>query len=123
MIEWAQSLVGRHVDETSAAIKAFRKKPRSAKRLHRARKCLARLRAVLDDYGAIAGTSQAFAERIARLHRRAGKVRDADVLLRRARAYKKDAFGTERAELKRLCALLKKRRKRMRAKLLRELRA
>jgi CHAD domain-containing protein len=48
-------------------------------------------------------------------------VRDADVLLERVEAYCEDAFGQERNELERLRKLLRKRAKRMRRKLTREL--
>lgn len=120
MIEWAQALIGRHVDATGASITRFCKKPGSAKRLHRTRKMLARLRAVLDDFAVLAGVSGAFSERIRRLHRRAGKVRDADVLLQRVLEYREDAVGSEADELKRLQKILRKRAKRMRRKLARE---
>lgn len=121
MIEWAQQLIGRHVDAAGEAITAFCKKPGSAKRLHQTRKRLARLRALLDDLGAVAGVSETFSERIRHLHRRAGKLRDADVLLERVEGYCKDAFGDEREQLMRLCRLLRKRAKRQRRKLTREL--
>jgi CHAD domain-containing protein len=83
---------------------------------------LARLRAVLEDLSWLAGVTGTFSERIARIHRRAGKVRDADVLLERVETYCEDAFGEERAELLRLRKALRKRAKRMRRKLERELR-
>lgn len=123
MIEWAQQLIGRHVDATGEAITSFCKKPGSAKRLHRTRKRLARLRAVLDDFAAIAGVSDTFSQRIHRLHRRAGKVRDADVLLARVEEYCDVADGDERAQLVHLAKLLGKRAKKQRRKLKRELRS
>jgi CHAD domain-containing protein len=118
---WAQSEIGAHVDAAGDAITQFCAKPASAKRLHRTRKRLARLRAVLDDLAWLAGVTGTFSERIRRVHRRAGKVRDADVLLERVKAYCEDAFGQERNELERLRKLLRKRAKRMRRKLTREL--
>lgn len=121
MIEWAQQMIGRHVDATGEAITAFCKKPSSAKRLHQTRKRLARLRAVLDDFAAIAGVSDTFSQRIQRLHRRAGKVRDADVLLQRVQEYCDLAGGQEREQLARLRKMLRKRAKKMRRKLKREL--
>lgn len=120
MIEWAQTLIGRHVDAAGESIAAFCRKRNSAKRLHRARKSLARLRAVLDDFADVAGVGEEFAQRIRRLQRRAGKVRDADVLLQRVEAYCEDASGTEREELAQLRKMLRKRAKRMRRKLARE---
>lgn len=123
MIEWAQAMIGRHVDATGESITAFCGKPKSAKRLHRTRKRLARLRAVLDDFTDIAGVGEDFSQRIRRLHRRAGKVRDADVLLQRVEAYCEDASGAECEELTRLRKMLRKRAKRMRRKLTREVRS
>lgn len=120
MIEWAQAMIGRHVDAAGESITAFCSKPDSAKRLHRTRKRLARLRAVLDDFADIAGVGEEFSQRIRRLHRRAGKVRDADVLLQRVETYCEDASGKECEELARLCKMLRKRARRMRRKLTRE---
>lgn len=121
MIEWAQQLIGRHVDAAGEAITAFCKKPSSAKRLHQTRRRLARLRAVLDDFAAAAGVSDAFSERIRILHRRAGKVRDADVLLERVESYCQDAAGEERGQLTHLRKMLRKRARKMRRRLTREL--
>ncbi|HKU66729.1 MAG TPA: CHAD domain-containing protein [Candidatus Baltobacteraceae bacterium] len=121
LAEWAQGVIGAHVDAASEAIAEFCAKPASAKRLHRTRKRLARLRAVLDDLAVLAGVTGTFSERIRRVHRRAGKVRDADVLPARVEAYREDAFGEERDELDRLRKALQKRAKRMRRKLTQEL--
>lgn len=122
LAQWAQSVVGSCVDAAGDAIREFCAKPKSAKRLHRTRKRLARLRAVLDDLALTAGVSAAFSQRVERVHKRAGKVRDADVLLARVETYCDQAFGQEREELACLRAVLRKRAKRMRRKLTRELR-
>lgn len=121
LVEWAQNSIGRHVDAVSETIADFCAKPSSAKRLHATRKGLARLRAVLEDLAWLAGVTGTFSDRIRRIHRRAGKVRDADVLLERVEAYCDDAFGAERDELVRLRKALRTRAKRMRRKLEREL--
>lgn len=121
LVEWAQRLIGEHVDATGESITDFCAKPSSKKRLHHTRKCLARLRAVLDDLAPVAGVSGAFSERIRRVHKRAGKVRDADVLLQRVEDYCDGAFGTERGELENLRNTLRKRAKKMRRKLAEEL--
>lgn len=121
LTQWAQAAIGQRVDAAGEAITAFCAKPASAKRLHRTRKRLARLRAVLDDLAVLAGVTGTFSERIRRVHKRAGKVRDADVLLERVLTYRDDAAGSERDELDRLCSLLRKRAKRMRRKLTQEL--
>lgn len=104
--------------ETAAgSLRKFCRKPRSAKRLHRARKGLARLLAGLDDLGDAAGTDRQLLERVRDVHSRAGKVRDADVLLRRVKAYRKLATGTECDELRAIARKLRKRRKKARRRL------
>lgn len=121
LVEWAQGVIGKHVDAAGAAITKFCAKPRSVKRLHSTRKQLARLRAALDDLALLAGVAREFSDRIKRIHRRAGKVRDADVLLARVEEYEKDAFGEELEQLRFVRKALRKRAKRMRRKLTREL--
>ena len=121
LTEWAQAVIGAHVDAAGEAITEFCAKPASAKRLHRTRKRLARLRAVLDDLAGLAGVAGTFSERIRRVHKRAGKVRDADVLLDRVESYRDDASGEECEQLDCLRKVLRKRAKRMRRKLTREL--
>ncbi len=121
LVQWAQALLGRQVDAAGEAITAFCSKPKSAKRLHRTRKRLARLRAVLEDFATLAGVSGTFSRRIARLHRRAGKVRDSDVLLARVETYMDDASPAECAELQQLQKVLRRRAKRQRRKLTRAL--
>ncbi len=120
LVEWSQGVVNAHVDAASEAIAEFCEKPGSAKRLHRTRKRLARLRAVLDDLSDVAGISGVFSDRIARLHKCAGKVRDADVLLQRVEQYGEKAFGAELEQLQRVRKRLCKRAKRARRKLERE---
>lgn len=121
--EWSRSEIGEQIDAATQALSAYCKKPKSTKRLHSARKRLARLRAVLEDLGRIAGVSGTFPERVRVLHKRAGKVRDTDVLLARVDKYAECATGKECDELQFLRKSLRKRRKRMRRKLERELRA
>lgn len=121
MIEWAQRVLGEHMQASARALEKFGRKPKSARRLHRARKRLARLRAAIEDLGSLAGAEPAFSQRVERLHKRAGKVRDADVWIARLRDYGKRAEGAEREQIAALCERLGKRRKRMRAKFVREL--
>jgi CHAD domain-containing protein len=89
--------------------------------LHAARKGLARLRASLEDLGGLAGVAPEFLERVHDLHRRAGKVRDADVLLARIADDRDRAFDDERKEFDALADALRVRRKRQRRKLARVL--
>jgi CHAD domain-containing protein len=121
LAQWAQRIIGRQVDQTSQAIKAFCDRPDSVKRLHRTRKRLARLQAALEDLAPIAGVAGSFSERIRRIHRRAGKVRDADVLLARVEKYCEDASEDELEQLHRLRKLLRKRARKHRRKLRAEL--
>jgi CHAD domain-containing protein len=111
---WAQETLHRQLDAAGDALAAFCNKPRSAKCLHEARKQLARLRAALEDLGALAGVAPEFTGRVNDLHRCAGKVRDADVLLERVEAYRDRAFGEERSQLKSVRNALRKRRRRAR---------
>jgi CHAD domain-containing protein len=114
---WAQNVIGEQIAAAAEALAAYCEQPRSAKGLHRARRGLARLRAALQDLGTLAGATPEFLERIDELHRRAGKVRDADVLIERVDEYRSKAPAEERRELAVLRAALRKRRKRARRKL------
>lgn len=114
---WAHGVIGEQIDTASEALASYCKHPHSAKHLHRARKGLAHLRAALQDLGTLAGATPEFFDRINELHRRAGKVRDADVLLARIDEYHSDAAAPECKELAVLRASLRRRRKRARRKL------
>jgi CHAD domain-containing protein len=115
--QWAQSIIHRQIESAGDALQEYCAKPNSAKRLHAARKALARLRSALEDLGVLAGVAPLFLERVHELHRRAGKVRDADVLLKRIDEYCERAFDNERKELKRLSRDIGKRRNRQFVKL------
>lgn len=121
LTQWAQQIIGERVDAAGATISAFCAKPMSAKRLHRTRKDLARLLAALDDLSLLAGVSDEFSTRVRRVHRRAGKVRNADVLLERVEVYYEHSQGEEREQLRALRKHLRKRAKKMRRKLTAEL--
>jgi CHAD domain-containing protein len=114
---WAQNVIGEQIGVAAEALACYCSNPKSAKHLHRARKGLARLRAALQDLGTLAGATPEFYERIHQLHRRAGKVRDADVLIERVEEYCAKAPREERKELGAVRAALRKRRKRARRKL------
>jgi CHAD domain-containing protein len=115
--QWAQAVIHRQIESAGNALATYCAKPNSAKRLHAARKELARLRAALEDLADLAGVAPQFLERVHELHRRAGKVRDADVLLKRIDGYAERAFDDERKELKLLTRAICKRRGRQRIKL------
>lgn len=114
---WAQDVIHRQIESAGAALAEYCSKPRSAKRLHSARKELARLRTALEDLAGLAGAAPEFLERVQELHRRAGKVRDADVLLARIDEYCERAFDDERKEFDKLSVGLRKRRAAQRGKL------
>lgn len=115
--DWAQRIIRAQIEQAGEALAAHCQKPRSTKRLHAARKQLARLRAALDDLALLAGVASDFRERVHELYKCAGKVRDADVFLDRIGGYCEDAFGQERSQLKIVEKALRKRRKKTRRKL------
>jgi CHAD domain-containing protein len=114
--QWAQETLHAQIESAAGALREHCSKPKSVKRLHSARKELARLRAALADLSAIAGVAPEFLERVHELHRRAGKVRDADVLLERVRSYS-DAGGADDNDVTCIEVILRKRRNRARRKL------
>lgn len=121
---WAQALIEGQLDEALRALRTFCKDYTSAKRLHRARKSLARLRSALEDLGPASGVQTIdLYERVRALYRAAGKIRDADVLLDRLKTYKRTAGSDERLELKTVARALRKRRKKAQRKLRRALKA
>lgn len=120
---WARETIARYTDVARRAVAACYRHPRSAKRLHWARRDLARLNTALDDLGGLANPSAGFAEQIHALHRHAGKVRDGDVLLRRVETYREMARGAECDQLASVRRVLRARRKKARRKLRRLIRA
>lgn len=114
---WARDAIEKQILIAADALACHCKKPRSMKRLHAARKALARLRSALEDLGALAGVAPEFHERVRQLHRLAGKLRDADVLIERIAAYREDAVQTESDQLTEVRFAVRKRRKRARRKL------
>jgi CHAD domain-containing protein len=115
--EWARNLIDRHACEAAQSLRRFARKPASAKRLHRARRDLARLRAAIDDVGETAGARKRLRRCVQELHSRAGKVRDADVLLARVTEYTQRALGMEADELEDVARMLCKRREKACVKL------
>jgi len=108
---WAQTLIDEQIDSVKQALDAYCCKPGAAKRVHRVRKALARLQSVLWDLARTAPAAGALREEARSLYRRAGKVRDADVLLDRLRAYRDTASHEDADAIAALCAGLRKRRR------------
>ncbi len=115
ILRWSEDLVRERLAIANKALAKARRKPGSAKRLHRARKALARLRAILDDTSSVFAPANDPLQDLRQLYRRAGRVRDADVLLDRVEHYREEV-GVELSELCALrAALCKRRRKASRA--------
>lgn len=111
---WAHGEVASLTNDMDDELAAVRRKPRSAKRVHRARRSMARLEAALADLGAIMPDTDKLQARVHALRRRAGKVRDADVLCKRL-----SEFGLPAKTLRKA---LRRRRKRGKQKLCRAMR-
>ena len=100
-----------------AALDRYCAKPSSAKRLHKTRKQIARLQATLQDVSDVVPGAEALLERVHELHRRAGRIRDADVLLARLDVYERSAARGEFPKLEALREDLLERRRAGRKKL------
>jgi len=117
--QWAHGLITAFADAMGARLAAVRRKPHSAKRVHAARKSMARLEAALADLAGIAADAQEMHTRVHALRRRAGKVRDADVLCKRLDDYDASAGDVECRQIEVLRRALHRRRKRAVRKFLR----
>lgn len=114
---WARETIEKQITAAADALACYCRKPQSAKRLHSARKALARLRTCLEDLGVLAGVTPDFRERVQQLHQRAGKARDGDVQIQRVDDYLENAAQDECEQLQVVRAILRKRRKRARRRL------
>jgi CHAD domain-containing protein len=114
---WAHELVAHEANDAAQALRRYCRKRSSSKRLHRFRRSLARLRSAIDDLGDRTAIDPQLRDRVDELHRRTGKIRDADVLIVRLKAYRKRAGRQERREVCAVARALKKRRKRAGRKL------
>lgn len=109
--KWARKRLDESIDSVRDALDAHCAKPGSSKRVHAARKRIARLQAFLLDFGPLVDGANHLLDCVHDLHRCAGEVRDADVLLERAEAYRYDALDQERAELDRVLTSLRRHRR------------
>lgn len=110
--QWAQNLVDAQAARTRHALDDLKERPDSTKRVHAARKELARFEAACADLDSLVAQDDTLATDAPALHRAAGKVRNADVACKRLAAYESKANGAECDEIARLRRKLKKRRKR-----------
>ncbi|HET9393351.1 MAG TPA: CHAD domain-containing protein [Candidatus Rubrimentiphilum sp.] len=112
---WAHGVITALIHDMDGELAAVRRKPRSAKRVHRARRSMARLEAALADLSTITADACKLQARVHALRRRAGKVRDADVLCKRL-----NDFGLPAATLRKSLRRRRKRGKQKFCKILRE---
>lgn len=108
--EWGSETLERLRSGVRDAGRAFRAKPKSERRVHELRKSLARLKAAIEDLAPLLSDARKIYDETKRLHKRAGKVRDADVMLAKLREF-------DAKEVDMLCARLRKRRKKANRKL------
>lgn len=108
--EWGSETLERLRTGVRDARQAFCAKPKSARRVHELRKSLARLKAAIEDLEVLNSGAREIYDETKRLHKRAGKVRDADVMLATLRDF-------DAKEVDTLCAMLRKRRKKANRKL------
>ena len=109
--EWAQTLIDEQVNSVQQALDAYCCKPAAPKRVHRVRKALARLQSTLRDLASLTPAAGALRKEARLLYRRAGRVRDADVLLDRLRTYRGAAPRKDADAIESLCLELGKRRR------------
>ncbi|MGZ3497691.1 MAG: CHAD domain-containing protein [Vulcanimicrobiaceae bacterium] len=115
--DWAAGIVAGEIARADRTLRRQRSKPRSAKRVHDARRALARLLSTLQDFQSCINGTQQLLERITALHKRLGRIRDADVHLKRLRAYRKSATREERLAIREMSRAIRKRRRKARRKL------
>ncbi len=115
--DWVIRLLDRQISEADRALRRLRAKPHSRKRIHAARKKLARLLASANDFRSCIGDEAIPYDRIRALHKRLGRVRDADVHLQRLRAYRKGAATIGRAEQQSARSRIREQRSKARKKL------
>ena len=108
--EWAHTLIDEQIDSVKQALDAYCCKPAAPKRVHRVRKALARLQSTLWDLATLTPEAGSLRKEARLLYRRAGRVRDADVLLDRLRTYRGAAAGKDADAIASLCIELRKRR-------------
>lgn len=110
VVNWALSFVQAHDAELNDALKRLQKKPRAAAPVHAVRKSLARFKATLEDFGSCLPLPDLY-DLVAELHKKSGKIRDADVMLERIEAYFEGAEPDECDEMVSLHAELRSLRK------------
>jgi CHAD domain-containing protein len=106
---WATMLVRRRIAELEAVRSKARKHWKRGKYVHKLRTQARRLRAAVEDLRACIPGAQLVDESKA-LGQSTGKVRDAEVLIRKLQRYGRFALPAERLEIDAICKQLRKRR-------------
>lgn len=110
VLHWAMSFVRVHDAELNDALKRVQKKPAAVGPIHDLRTSLARFKATLEDFSSFLPLHDLY-DLVAELHKKSGKIRDADVLLARVETYFERAGKDECDELLPVHAELRARRK------------
>lgn len=121
VVNWALSFVHVHDAELNDSLKRLQKKPRAVVPVHAVRKALARFKATLEDFASCLPLPDLY-DLVADLHKKSGKIRDADVMLERIEAYFESAGPAECDEMLALHAELTSERKSASKRLRRALR-
>jgi CHAD domain-containing protein len=108
--DWGRESLERLLSKVRDANAAFCNNPKSARRVHELRKALARLKCAVEDLVLLTRDAEGLYEETKQLHKRAGKVRDADVMLAKLARF-------DPQEVRELCSMLRARRKKANRKL------
>lgn len=104
-------LVRKRMDDLQAVRTKARKGWKKGKYVHQLRTHARRLRAAVEDLRACVPGAQTLIDESKTLGQNTGKVRDADVLIRRLQRYRRFALPAERTEIDAICTDLRKARK------------
>ena len=107
---WALRFVQAHDADLNDALKRLQKKPGATAPVHAVRKCLARFKATLEDFASCLPLPDLY-DLVGELHKKSGRIRDADVMLERIETYFESAGPEECDELLPLHAELRASRK------------
>ncbi|MBV8689649.1 MAG: CHAD domain-containing protein [Candidatus Eremiobacteraeota bacterium] len=111
VVAWANTLVSRRIGDLKKIQRKARKHWRGGEHVHKLRTHARRLRAAVEDLRACIANAQQLIDASKELGQKTGKVRDADVLVRKLRRYRVFALPAERAEIDTVCKPLLKERK------------
>jgi len=104
-------LVERRMSDLQKVQRKANKRWCGGKHVHKLRTNARRLRAAVEDLRSCIPNAQKLIDESKNLGQKTGKIRDADVLIRRLERYRVFAFAAERAEIDALCKPLEKQRK------------